>query len=95
MLGSGGLSRHDGKENKDRSLTVASGALENAVSCLYVDSNNVAWLGNQRGVTLLDWRRQASATNGIRHLTQVTNGLAVRMAVLFLLNGGQSSDLVS
>jgi len=76
LLGSGGLSRHDGKENKDRSLTVASGALENAVSCLYVDSNNVAWLGNQRGVTLLDWRRQASATNGIRHLTQVTNGLA-------------------
>jgi len=27
-------------------------------------------------------------------LEQVTNGFAVRMAVLFLLNGGQSSDLV-
>lgn len=76
LLGSGGLSRHDGKENKDRSLTVASGALENAVSCLYVDSTNVAWLGNQHGVTLLDWRRQATGTNGIRHLTHVTNGLA-------------------
>jgi aspartate carbamoyltransferase catalytic subunit len=28
-------------------------------------------------------------------LEQVTNGLAVRMAVLFLLNGGRSGEVVS